>query len=147
MIQRSEALLTLLDCNDIWVETVVKAKDATKIDLQKPVLVELAGEAEPIQGEVALIQAVSSQGEQERSQRLQSQALVPTISPDLIGENLSRITVTIPPPSNHSQLNKFCGLGQPSRMTFATRNEIKLAQGLAHRWQRLKKFSLFAHKP
>lgn len=146
LIQQSEALLTLLDCNDIWVETVVKAQDATKIDFEQPVLVELAGEAEPIRGQVALIQAVSSQGEQERSQRLQSQALVPTISPNLVGKNLSRITVNIPPPSNHSQLNKFCGLGQPSRMTFATRNEFKLPQFITNQWQKVKQIPLFARK-
>lgn len=144
LIRESEALLTLLDCNDIWVETIVNAKDATKIDIQQPVLVELAGEPNPIEGQVSLIQAVSSQGEQERSQRLQSQALVPTIPPDLVGQNLSRITVTIPPPSNYSQTNKFCGLGQPSRLTFATHTEIKPPQLLTHQWQKFKK--LFALK-
>jgi DNA-binding NarL/FixJ family response regulator/multidrug resistance efflux pump len=144
LIQESEALLTLLDCNDIWVETVVNAKDATKIDIEKPVLVELAGESQPIEGQVALIQAVSSQGEQERSQRLQSQALVPTIPTDLIGQNLSRITVTIPPPSNYSQTNKFCGLGQPSRLTFATHQEIQTPELLTSQWQKFKK--IFAVK-
>jgi DNA-binding NarL/FixJ family response regulator/multidrug resistance efflux pump len=144
LIQESEELLTLLDCNDIWVETVVNAKDATKIDIEKPVLVELAGESQPIEGQVALIQAVSSQGEQERSQRLQSQALVPTIPTDLIGQNLSRITVTIPPPSNYSQTNKFCGLGQPSRLTFATHQKIQTPELLTSQWQKFKK--IFAVK-
>jgi DNA-binding NarL/FixJ family response regulator/multidrug efflux pump subunit AcrA (membrane-fusion protein) len=144
LIRQSEALLTLLDCNDIWVETVVDAKDATKIDMQQPVMVELAGETEPIEGKIALIQAVSSQGEQERSQRLQSQALVPTIPKDLVGQNLSRITVAIPPPSNYSQTNKFCGLGQPSRLTFATHTEVKPPKLIANQWQRFQK--LFAFK-
>ncbi|MGF1540548.1 MAG: response regulator [Pleurocapsa sp.] len=147
LIQQSEPLLTLLDCNDIWVETVIKAENASKIDFDKPVLVELAGEAEPIKGQIALIQAVSSQGEQERSQRLQSQALVPTISRDLIGHNLSRLMVNIPPPSNHTQRNKFCGLGQPSTMTFATHHEVGLPKFLVDHWQQLKKFSFFARQP
>jgi DNA-binding NarL/FixJ family response regulator/multidrug resistance efflux pump len=144
LIRQSEPLLTLLDCNDIWVETVVNAKDATKIDLQQPVMVELAGETEPIEGKVALIQAVSSQGEQERSQRLQSQALVPTIPHNLVGQNLSRITVAIPPPSNYSQTKKFCGLGQPSRLTFAIHTEVKAPKFIADRWQGFQK--LFALK-
>ena len=139
LVRESEPLLTLLDCNDIWVETVVNAKDATKIDIQQPVLVQLTGETEPFEGRIALIQAVSSQGEQERSQRLQSQALVPTIPPDLFGQNLSRITVTIPPPSNYSQTNRFCGLGQPGRLTFATHAEVKPPKLLANQWQQLKK--------
>jgi membrane fusion protein, multidrug efflux system len=144
LVRQSEALLTLLDCNDIWVETVVNAKDATKIDLQQPVMVELAGETEAIEGKVALIQAVSSQGEQERSQRLQSQALVPTIPNNLVGQNLSRITVAIPPPSNYAQTNKFCRLGQPSRLTFATHTEVKAPKLIASQWQNFQK--LFAFK-
>jgi membrane fusion protein, multidrug efflux system len=144
LIRQSEPLLTLLDCNDIWVETVVNVKDATKIELQKPVMVELAGETEAIEGKIALIQAVSSQGEQERSQRLQSQALVPTIPNNLVGQNLSRITVAIPPPSSYSQTNKFCGLGQPSRLTFATHTEIKAPKFIGDRWLKFQK--LFAFK-
>jgi DNA-binding NarL/FixJ family response regulator/multidrug resistance efflux pump len=144
LISQSEALLTLLDCNDIWVETVVNAKDAAKINMQQPVMVQLAGEPEPIEGKVALIQAVSSQGEQERSQRLQSQALVPTIPNNLVGQNLSRITVAIPPPANYSQTKKFCGLGQPSRLTFATHTEVKAPKQIADRWQKFQK--LFAFK-
>ncbi|MGK7917713.1 MAG: EAL domain-containing protein [Prochloraceae cyanobacterium] len=128
-IERSEAILSLLDCNDIWIEAIVSAKSATQIDTQKSVLVELAGETEPLRGEVVLIQAVSSQGNYERAQKLEVDALLPTIDPKLVGQPLSRVTVKIPPPAKHTNNQQFCGLGQPARLTFATKT-----QPLVRRW-------------
>ena len=119
-VEQSEELLSLLDCNDIWVEVIMSAEDAVKINAQKPVRVQLAGYSTPIKGEVGLIQAISSQGDYERSQRLQVQALLPTIDPKLVGLPLSRVTVKIPPPPSHQSPRNFCDLGRPARLTFAT---------------------------
>ena len=87
---------------------------------QKPVRVQLAGYPEPIAGEVDLIQAISSQGDYERSQRLQVQALLPTIEPKLVGQSLSRVTLNIPPLPDGDRPQNFCDLGRPARLTFAT---------------------------
>jgi EAL domain-containing protein (putative c-di-GMP-specific phosphodiesterase class I)/multidrug resistance efflux pump len=132
-INQSEEILSLLDCNDIWVEVVVSSEDATHINSNQPVLVELAGTSQPITGKISLIQAISSQGDNERSKKLQSQAIMPSIPTNLIGKPLSRITIKIPPPKNHTQHQKFCGLGQPARLTFATKSEA-VSQHL-HDWK------------
>ncbi len=67
-VSRSADILTLLDCNDLWVETVIRADQASSIDTQKPVSVQMAGHSEPVNGEVDLIQPVSSiQGIEERT--------------------------------------------------------------------------------
>jgi multidrug resistance efflux pump len=118
-VNQSEPILTLLDCNDLWVETVVSANQASSIDTQKPVSVQIAGYSEPIAGEVDLIQPVSSiQAIAERSKLMQVQALMPAIPPTLVGQALARVTVRIPPPPQHMQSQQFCGLGQATSVTF-----------------------------
>lgn len=75
-VSRAADILTLLDCNDLWVETVIRADQASSIDTQKPVSVQMAGHSEPVNGEVDLIQPVSSiQGIEERTKLMQVQAL------------------------------------------------------------------------
>ena len=118
-VNRAEALLTLLDCNNLWVEVILSAEQGSLIDARKPVGINLAGNAQPISGRINLIQGISSQGDAERSQRLQSQALVPNIPSELIGKPLTRIKVNMPPPAKQSENEQFCGLGKPARLTFA----------------------------
>lgn len=131
LVKQSEALLSLLDCNNLWVEVVVSARDAMRIDDQKPVRVELAGHLEPLRGEVKLIQAISPYGVEERSKMLEVQALLPTIHPDLIGQPLSRVTIAIPPPPNFEREHMFCGLGQHARLTFTKQFSPLLARLLS----------------
>lgn len=118
-INQSEPILTLLDCNDLWVETVVSANQASSIDTKQPVSVQIAGYTETIAGEVDLVQPISSiQAIAERTKLLQVQALMPAIPPTLVGQALARVTVRIPPPPQHMQSRHFCGLGQAARLTF-----------------------------
>ncbi|MEH2359107.1 HlyD family secretion protein [Nostoc sp.] len=119
-VNQAQPVLTLLDCNDLWLETVVWADDASRIDTQKPVKVKFAGSAQTVSGEVDVIQPISSiQGIEERSKLMQVQALLPTISPNLVGKPLARVTVKMPPPSAHTQSQRFCGLGQAASLTFS----------------------------
>ncbi|MEW6498263.1 MAG: HlyD family efflux transporter periplasmic adaptor subunit, partial [Cyanobacteriota bacterium] len=119
-VNQSEPILTLLDCNDLWVETVVRADQASGIDTQKPVSVQLIGSTETISGEVDIIQPISGiQAIAERTKLMQVQALLPAIPPKLVGQALARVTVRIPPPPQHMQSQQFCGLGQAARITFS----------------------------
>ncbi len=67
-----------------------------------------------------MIQPISSvQNLEEKSKLQQVQALSPTIPPNLIGQSLARVTVKIPAITTNNQSQRFCGLGQSARLTFA----------------------------
>ena len=122
-VNQSEPILTLLDCNDLWVETVVRSDQASRIDTKKPVSVQLISSTETIPGEVDIIQPISSiQAIAERTKLMQVQALLPAIPPKLVGQALARVTVRIPPPPQHMQSQQFCGLGQAAHITFGKKS-------------------------
>ncbi|MBD2357070.1 HlyD family efflux transporter periplasmic adaptor subunit [Tolypothrix sp. FACHB-123] len=119
-VNQGQPVLTLLDCNDLWLETVIRSDDASRIDTQKPVKVKFAGETQILSGEVDIIQPISSiQGIEERSKLTQVQALLPTIPANLVGKPLARVTVKMPPPPAHTQSQRFCGLGHTATLTFS----------------------------
>jgi multidrug resistance efflux pump len=118
-INRTEPILTILNCNEIWVEAVVPASVISTLQMQKPVTVEIAGSSETIVGEIDLIQPVSSQDISQQLPPTHSQAVSPIIPANLAGEPLARVTVRIPPPpQNPTQSIQFCGVGQLTRLIF-----------------------------
>ncbi len=118
-INRSEPLLTLLDCKDVWVEVMVSSYDAAQIDTNKPVKVELGHGLEPLTGEIDLIQPISSaQAAEDQSRSTQIQALQPSVPFQLAGVPVTRITIRIPPLSSQDQSQQFCGVGQLTNVTF-----------------------------
>jgi multidrug resistance efflux pump len=126
-VNQLEPVLTVLDCNDLWIETVVRANEARRIDTQKPVSVHMSGYSQAVTGEVDLIQPISSiQGVEERSKLMQVQALLPAIPATLVGQPLVRVTVRIPPPPEHEQSERFCGIGQSVSLTFSKKSAASI---------------------
>lgn len=117
-INRTESILTMLDCNELWVEAVVPASEVSSLQVQKPVSVQIAGYPDTIAGEIDLIQPVSGQGIAQQLPTTQAQALSTSVPPNLAGQPLARVTVRIPPPPQYTQSNQFCGVGQLTRLTF-----------------------------
>ncbi|MGB6169868.1 MAG: HlyD family efflux transporter periplasmic adaptor subunit [Geitlerinemataceae cyanobacterium] len=118
-LNKSEFVLSLIDCNELWVEVILNAKQASRIDVNKPVRVQVEGYGSNLNGEVALMQPVSSiQAIEERTRLMQVQAIAPAIPPNFVGQPLTRVTVKIPPPPNAEQSMKFCGVGQAANLTF-----------------------------
>jgi membrane fusion protein, multidrug efflux system len=113
-VSRPNVLLTLLDCNDLWVETLVSAEQASRIDSQKSVRVQLAGDPETFVGEIDLIEAIS----RAELTKDQAQALAPAVPIQLADQPLARVTVRIPPTHRQGRSNQFCGIGQSARLTF-----------------------------
>jgi multidrug resistance efflux pump len=113
-VSRPDVLLTLLDCNTLWVEVLISNQQASKIDTEKPVRVRLAGTTDTLTGEVELIEAIS------RSDlaKDQTQALTPGIPDQLMGQPLTRVRVAIPPIEEQSQAQHLCGIGQTTQVTF-----------------------------
>ncbi|NJP11854.1 MAG: HlyD family efflux transporter periplasmic adaptor subunit [Leptolyngbyaceae cyanobacterium RU_5_1] len=125
-VNQSEPVLTLLDCQNLWVEGVVSAQQVSQISARQLVQVNLVGEDKPLQGEVELIQAVgnspvtpaaNSQGT-EHINITQLQALKPPIKAELAGQPLMRVIVRIQPSAKMAQSQEFCGVGQIAQMTF-----------------------------
>jgi len=118
-INRTEPILTLLDCKELWVEAIIPASEVSNLQVDKPVSVQIAGYPETIAGEIDLIQPVSGQDITKQLPAIQSQAVSPSIPPDLAGQALARVTVRIPPPPQFAESNQFCGVGQLTRLSFS----------------------------
>ncbi|MGB3405840.1 MAG: EAL domain-containing protein [Microcoleaceae cyanobacterium] len=127
LVNKSEPVVSLLDCNTLWVEVVISAEDASRLDATEPVHVRLSNQEGIFEGEVDLIQPIStisaSNGFAEiekEGRRMQVQALSPTIPAELMKEPfLKRVTVKVPPNPNNAQPQQLCGLGQVAQLTFA----------------------------
>ncbi|MBW4519781.1 MAG: HlyD family secretion protein [Scytolyngbya sp. HA4215-MV1] len=114
LVSRPDNLLTLLDCNDLWIENWITAEQARRIDVQNPVRVQLAGDTNTYVGEIELIEPVSSI----EMVRQQVQAIIPPVPPNLSNQPLARVTVRIPPSSDQAQAHQFCGVGKSANLTF-----------------------------
>jgi EAL domain-containing protein (putative c-di-GMP-specific phosphodiesterase class I)/multidrug resistance efflux pump len=127
IVNKSQPVVSLLDCNTLWVEAVVSAEDASRLDTTQPVHVRLSNKEGIFEGEIDLIQPIStisaSNGFAEiekEGRRMQVQALSPTIPAELMKEPfLKRVTVKVPPNPNNAQPQQLCGLGQVAQLTFA----------------------------
>lgn len=124
-VAKSDPMLTLLNCNELWVEAVVSADVANRIDAQKPVKVHLANSSQTLIGEIDLIQPLDrTQDLAQQTKLTQVQALLPTIPPKLEGQLLARVTVKIPPTPQYTQSRQFCGLGQATKLSFRKKSWI-----------------------
>jgi EAL domain-containing protein (putative c-di-GMP-specific phosphodiesterase class I)/multidrug resistance efflux pump len=118
-VAQAEPLLTVLDCNELWVETVVSAEVANKIDSQKPVRVHFSNSSESVTGEVELIQPIGlSQSDWQQTALRQTQALPSSIPVKLQGQPLALVVVSIPPNPQQAKSRRFCGVGQTTEVTF-----------------------------
>lgn len=120
-VSPTEPLISVLDCNTLWAETVLPASQASNLDPQQPVQVQLVGVPEQITGQVTLVQPIGDRLAQANAERGngQTEALPPVVLPTLAGQPLVRVVVKIPPTPQYSQVQRFCGLGQSVQMTFA----------------------------
>ncbi|MGF1520798.1 MAG: HlyD family secretion protein [Leptolyngbyaceae cyanobacterium] len=119
-VDRSTVLLSLLDCNDLWVEALVSIEQANQIDAAKPVRVQLAGQSETAVGSVEFVNPVSV-GDLTKAR---AEALLPAIPAKLVNRPLARVRVRVPPTEVQSQTHQFCGVGQSAQLTFGTQSLV-----------------------
>lgn len=116
-VNRPAILLSLLDCNDLWVETLVSAEQANRINTTQPVRVKLANSKATVVGDVEVVEAMS----QGKLTQARAEALYPTVPPELAGQPLARVRVSIPPTPEQAMAHQFCGVGQTAQLTFGMR--------------------------
>ncbi|MEM1252963.1 MAG: HlyD family efflux transporter periplasmic adaptor subunit [Cyanobacteria bacterium P01_H01_bin.21] len=117
-VNRPTALLSLLDCNVLWVETLVTADQANRIDTSKPVRIQYGDQSETLIGEVEFVTAISTS----EITKARSEALIPAVSSHLAGQPLARIRVSMPPTQIQEEAYRFCGVGESAKLTFATQS-------------------------
>lgn len=119
-VSSSQPILTLLNCNDLWVETLVKVDDASRIDVQKPAKIKLSTTNQTFNGEIDIIQPLDNTRNVDQPQKgFEVKALSPMIPLDLVGKRLMRVKVTIPQTNLYTQSQRFCGIGQIAQVTFS----------------------------
>ncbi|MBE9069243.1 HlyD family efflux transporter periplasmic adaptor subunit [Leptolyngbya cf. ectocarpi LEGE 11479] len=115
-VNRPAALLSLLDCNALWVEALVSADQAKRIDASQPVRIQHSGYDGTIVGNVDFVTAISA-GEITKAR---AEALVPAVPANLSGQALARVRVSMPPTQSQEQAYRFCGVGESAKLTFGT---------------------------
>ncbi|MEM7065851.1 MAG: HlyD family efflux transporter periplasmic adaptor subunit [Cyanobacteria bacterium P01_B01_bin.77] len=115
-VNRPAALLSLLDCNALWVEALVSADQAKRIDVSRPVRIQHNGYDGTIVGSVDFVTAISA-GEITKAR---AEALVPAVPANLSGQALARVRVSLPPTQAQEQAYRFCGVGESAKLTFGT---------------------------
>lgn len=115
-VSRPDRLLTLVDCQDLWAEVFVTANQASQIDEQAPVRVQLAGKTNTLLGRIDRLEAVG----QLEHLRSQTAGPLPTVTPVLAREPLMRVIVRVPELPAQGKGQQLCGVGQATTMTFGT---------------------------
>ncbi|MBX2863105.1 MAG: HlyD family secretion protein [Leptolyngbyaceae cyanobacterium MAG.088] len=115
-VNRPAALLSLLDCNALWVEALVTADQARRIDARQPVRIQHSGGAETVVGHVDFVTAISA-GEITKAR---AEALIPAVSANLAGQPLARVRVSMPSTQIQENDYQFCGVGEAAKLTFGT---------------------------
>ena len=117
-VNRPTALLSLLDCNALWVETLVTVDQAGRIDPSQPVRIQHSGGVDTIIGQVDFVTAISA-GEITKAR---AEALIPAVSANLAGQPLARVRVSMPSTQVQGKDYRFCGVGESATLTFGTQS-------------------------
>ena len=119
-VSTSQPILTLLNCNNLWVETLVQRDIASRIDIQKPARIKLLNTKQTFSGEIDIIQPLNNtQNVNQQQTSVEVKALSPMIPQHLVGKSLMRVKVTIPQTNASTQSQSFCGIGQSTEVTFS----------------------------
>ena len=125
-VNRPTDLLSLLDCNALWVEALVTADQANRIDVNQPVRIQHSGNSDTVIGHVDYVTAVST-GEITKAR---AEALIPAVSANLTGQPLARVRVSMPASQVQEQSYRFCGVGESAKLTFGTQTPMNFLSRL-----------------
>jgi membrane fusion protein, multidrug efflux system len=114
-VNRPDRLLTLIDCQDLWTEVFVTANQASQIQSQQAVRVQLAGSNKTLLGKVERMESVSRL----EQLRARTPGPLPTVTLSMERHPLTRVIVRLPSLPNQGNSQQLCSIGQAATLTFA----------------------------
>lgn len=130
IVDSSEAIATIIDCNYLWIEATVDPEIASKIDTQEPVTVTVADRNLSLTGKISLIESLSSH-QQDPYNGSTQRAIATQIPPTVTAGNYSRVVVTVPSSVDLLSGQQYCSVGQTARLSFGEEQE----ESIVSRWQ------------
>lgn len=112
ILNKGQTIVTLLDCHNLWVETVVDLQVLNKIKLDSSVLVKLEDYPNDIIGNIS---SVSSISKLERELEDEQTALQTN---DVYRELVFQVIIDFSLPKITNQKQKFCGIGETALVIF-----------------------------
>ncbi|VEP13225.1 hypothetical protein H1P_190024 [Hyella patelloides LEGE 07179] len=130
IVESSEAIATIIDCNYLWIEATVNPEIVSKIDTQEPVTVTVADRNLSLTGKISLIESLSSH-QQDSYNGSTQRAISTQIPPTVTAGNYSRVVVTVPSSVDLLSGQQYCSVGQTARLSFGEEHE----ESVVSRWQ------------
>jgi multidrug resistance efflux pump len=116
-VKRATPMISILDCRSRWVEALIPAKDADRINPAKPVQIMVPGQSKPLMGRIESMTGMNP----EEIKRL-PQAITPITPNRLSAQIPTRLVVEVEHLPESLNTQKMCGVGQGVTLTFATQN-------------------------
>jgi DNA-binding NarL/FixJ family response regulator/multidrug resistance efflux pump len=129
VVENSQAIATIIDCDNLWVEATVKPEVTTKINAQEPVLVTIADRNLSLEGKISLIESLNSDQQKNNNSSI-NKAIATQIPPSLPEGNYSRVVVSVSNSVDLVNKQEFCSVGQIARLSFG-----KEPESLISKWQ------------
>jgi membrane fusion protein, multidrug efflux system len=129
VVESSQAITTIIDCDNLWVEATVEPEVTTRINAQEPVLVTIADRNLSLEGKISLIESLNGE-QQEIDHNSNNKAIATQVPPSLAGGNYSRVVVSVPSSVDLVNEQQFCSVGQIARLSFG-----KEPESLVSKWQ------------
>ena len=111
VIPRNQEIVTLIDCQNLWVEAIIESNVAAKMSLQKDVSVQLAEQENLIPGKITRIESLSSQSETNNAKSIVSSSNLLTKSNNNRNALFSRVMVNLDFPTSEVASQDFCNVG------------------------------------
>jgi membrane fusion protein, multidrug efflux system len=116
-VSRTTPMVTFIDCKSRWIEALVPAGQANRINRSQPVQVMLSGKSSPVTGQVESISGVNPD-----ELKRQPQAIVPVTPENLNSQIPARVVVKLDQPQSFPPEGSMCGVGQSVKLTFSAAN-------------------------
>lgn len=126
VVQASDTVATIVDCNNLWIEAIVDPQITSKINPEQPVTVSIAESSLTLEGQIGLMESLGSRGTVSAFRQTAITSQVPSTE----GKNYSRIVVSLPPSLQQLAQQEYCGVGQTATLSITTSKE-----SLANNWQ------------
>ncbi|MEM9276654.1 MAG: response regulator [Cyanobacteria bacterium P01_F01_bin.143] len=115
LIPSGQEIVTLIDCQNLWVEAVVEKKVAAKINLQKEVSVQLEDRESLILGKVDLIESLGNSEPKNNPKSLALASNEPINNK--VQEAFSRVIINVDFANSGLMLQDFCNVGLTAQIS------------------------------